>query len=147
MRAVQHDSPVQAYPFGDPRGLELDPKYEHLRELEPLCRVRLPYGGDAWLVTRHEDVRTVLVDPRFSRAAGLGRDEPRVTEYIASRGIMDMDPPNLTRLRKLVASAFTARRVERLRTRALAVASDLADHIEAKDRPRISSKTSVCRCR
>ncbi|TCO53579.1 cytochrome P450 [Actinocrispum wychmicini] len=135
MRAVQHDCPVQAYPFGDPRGLELDPRYEDLRERDPLCRVRLPYGGDAWLVTRHEDVRTVMVDPRFSRAAGLGRDEPRVTEYIQTRGLMDLDPPNLTRLRRLVAGAFTARRVERLRTRALAVATELADRIVAKGSP------------
>jgi cytochrome P450 len=45
------------------------------------------------------------------------------------RGMMDMDPPDLTRLRKLVTSAFTARRVERLRTRALAVATGLVDRM------------------
>jgi cytochrome P450 len=126
MRAVSTDCDKWSYPFNDPHRLELDPMYEYVREHEPLCRVRLPYGEDAWLVTRHEDVRTVLVDPRFSRAAGLNRDEPRVTEDIPQRGMMDMDPPNLTRLRRLVAGAFTARRVERLRTRALVVASELA---------------------
>jgi cytochrome P450 len=69
------------------------------------------------------------VDGRFSRAAGLGRDEPRVTEFIPERGIMDMDPPHLTRLRRLVAGAFTARRVERLRARARTIAGDLVDKI------------------
>jgi cytochrome P450 len=129
MRAVHHDCAVQSYPFTEPRGLELDPRYAHARENEPLCPVRLPYGEDAWLVTRHADVRTVLVDPRFSRAAGLTRDEPRVSEDVPQRGMMDMDPPNLTRLRRLVAGAFTARRVERLRTRCLAVANSLVDQM------------------
>ncbi|MCE7003475.1 cytochrome P450 [Kibdelosporangium philippinense] len=123
------DREVRSYPFGRCQGLELDPIYDHIRENEPLCRVRLPYGGEAWLVTRHEDVRTVLVDTRFSRAAGAGRDEPRVTPHVQPRGMLDMDPPDLTRLRKLVAGTFTARRVERLRTRAVVIANDLIDQM------------------
>jgi cytochrome P450 len=129
MRAVSTDCEVRSYPFAEAHRLDVDPVYDHIREHEPLCRVRLPYGGDAWLVTRHEDVRAVLVDPRFSRAAGLGRDEPRASVATPPRGMMDMDPPDLTRLRKLVTSAFTARRVERLRTRALAIATELVDRM------------------
>ncbi|MEV4316341.1 cytochrome P450 [Actinocrispum sp. NPDC049592] len=120
---------MRSYPFGPAQRLELHPLYGYVREHEPLCRVRLPFGEDGWLVTRHQDVRAVYTDPRFSRAAGIGRDEPRVTEYIPPRGIMDMDPPHLTRLRRLVAGAFTARRVERLRTRAVTIATELADRL------------------
>jgi cytochrome P450 len=134
-RDVTSDDAVRSYPFGVARQLELDPMYRHIQDHEPLCRVRLPYGEDAWLVTRYQDVRMVSVDPRFSRAAGVGRDEPRITEDIPRRGIMDMDPPHLTRLRRLVAGAFTARRVERLRTRAMTIASDLMDKIIEKGPP------------
>jgi cytochrome P450 len=123
---------VRTYPFGVVDRLTVDPTYAHVREHEPLCRVRLAYGEDAWLVTRHQDVRTVYVDPRFSRAAGAGRDEPRVSEYTPPRGMMDMDPPHLTRLRKLVTGAFTPRRIERLRARTLTVAGELADKIVEK---------------
>jgi cytochrome P450 len=123
---------VRTYPFDLVDRLAVGPTYAYVREHEPLCRVRLAFGEDAWLVTRHQDVRAVYVDPRFSRAAGVGRDEPRVSEYIAPRGMMDMDPPHLTRLRKLVTEAFAPRRVEGLQARALTVASELADRIVEK---------------
>jgi len=42
---------LRAYPFGPSDRLELHPLYAYLREHEPLCRVRLPYGEEAWLVT------------------------------------------------------------------------------------------------
>jgi cytochrome P450 len=130
--AAEGATTVRTYPFNVADRLTADPMYAYVREHEPLCRVRLAYGEDAWLVTRHQDVRTVYADPRFSRAAGIGRDEPRLSEYIAPRGMMDMDPPHLTRLRKLVTGAFTPRRIERLRARTLAVAGELVDKIVEK---------------
>lgn len=123
---------VRTYPFNAADRLTIGPTYAEVREQEPLCRVRLAYGEDAWLVTRYHDVRTVYADPRFSRAAGVGRDEPRVADYIPPRGMMDMDPPHLTRLRKLVNGSFTPRRIERLRARTTAVATELADKIVEK---------------
>ena len=68
--------PAHEYPFREPHELDLEPEYARLRVAEPLSRVRLPYGGEAWLATGHEDVRTVLNDPRFSRAALLGQGGP-----------------------------------------------------------------------
>ena len=118
---------VRSYPFSAPRALELDPTYAYVREHEPLCRIRLPYGEDAWLVTRFDDVRTVLSDQRFSRAAALGRDVPRSTPVSPSFGILDMDPPEHSRLRRLLAKAFTARRVEELRPRTQQIADEMLD--------------------
>lgn len=114
------------YPFSAPDRLVLDPHYAEVRAEQPLARVRLPYGEDAWLVTRYLDAKVVLSDPRFSRAASVGRDEPR-TRPMATQGggILAMDPPDHTRLRRLVAKAFTARRVEQLRPRAQEIADDL----------------------
>lgn len=107
-----------AYPFGTPDRLELDGRYGWLREHEPLTRIRMPYGEPAWLVTRYDDVRTVFADARFSRAAAVGRDAPRMYPEPVPGGITDLDPPEHTRLRRLVGSAFTARRVGLLRPRA-----------------------------
>ena len=126
---------MRAYPFGPAVRLELDPLYAHLRENEPLTRVRLPYGDEAWLVLRYDDVRTVLADPRFSRAATVTRDVPRLHPDRVAGGLVDLDPPEHSRLRRLVAKAFTVRRVERLRARAEEVAAELLDGLVAAGPP------------
>lgn len=118
-------SPARPYPFSPPVRLDLDPTYAQLRRTQPMVRVQLPYGEEAWLATRYADVRTVLGDPRFSRAASVDRDEPRMTPQRVDGGILAMDPPEHTRLRRLVARAFTARRVEQLRPRTREIADDL----------------------
>ncbi len=122
-----------AYPFAEPDRLELHPHYRDLLRDEPVSRVALPYGGEAWLAVRYEDVRTVLSDPRFSRAAVVGRDVPRVRPEIDDQAssILNMDPPEHTRLRKLVAKAFTARRVEQLRPRAARLTAELLAALRA----------------
>lgn len=118
---------TRPYPFSEPDRLEVDPVYDELLRDEPVSRVVLPYGGEAWLAVRHADVRTVLGDPRFSRAAVVGKDVPRVRPEIdhQASSILNMDPPEHTRLRKLVARAFTVRRVEELRPRAAELTAEL----------------------
>jgi cytochrome P450 len=119
--------PARPYPFSDPDRLNLDPLYAQLRRREPVARVRLPFGEEAWLATRYQDVKMVLGDPRFSRAASVGRDEPRTSPQPIGGGIMSMDPPDHSRLRRLVAKAFTARRVEELRPATITIAGELVD--------------------
>ncbi|WP_225727902.1 MULTISPECIES: cytochrome P450 [unclassified Nocardia] len=123
---------VRQYPFGEPFRLDMHPQYAKLRSDEPVSRVRLPYGGDGWLVTRYEDVKQVLADPRFSRAITVDREDiPRTTPEPARAGsLLSMDPPEHTRLRKLVAKAFTGRRVELLRPRAQQIVDERLDEIE-----------------
>ncbi|SDY74670.1 Cytochrome P450 [Saccharopolyspora shandongensis] len=119
----------RTYPFSAADKLNLDPIYAHLREQEPLTRIQLPYGETAWLATRYEDAKIVLGDPRFSRAAALDHDEPRLRPNNPQGGLLSMDPPDHTRLRKLVAKAFTARRVEQLRPRTQEIADGLVDRM------------------
>jgi cytochrome P450 len=103
----------RTYPFNSAEALDLDPFYARLRKQEPLSRIQLPFGEAAWLATRYEDAKVVLGDPRFSRAMAVDRDEPRLrTRKSMSGGLLSMDPPDHTRLRRLVAKAFTGRRVE-----------------------------------
>jgi cytochrome P450 len=116
---------VRTFPFPPAPALDLEPEYLSLQRDEPVCQVRFPYGEPAWLVTRHADARTVLGDPRFSRAESLNRDVPRVTEVNFSGGIVAMDPPEHTRTRAACRHAFTARAVARLRDRATALARAL----------------------
>jgi cytochrome P450 len=86
-----------------------------LQQGRPVVQIQLPDGKTGWLVTRYDDVRQVLIDPRFSRAAASGPDVPDTgLGQAAADSILGMDPPEHTRLRRLVAGAFTARRVESL---------------------------------
>jgi cytochrome P450 len=94
----------------------------------PVFRAELPDGRIVWLVSGYENVRQMLVDQRFSRALAVapGRAQQGF-EMFAAGSINGMDPPEHTRLRKLVASAFTARRVEALRPRVADIVNQLID--------------------
>ena len=94
----------------------------------PVFRAELPDGRIVWLVTGYENVRQMIIDQRFSRALAVAPGQARPGfEMFASGSISGMDPPGHTRLRKLVASAFTARRVEALRPRVAGIVSELID--------------------
>jgi cytochrome P450 len=112
-----------------------------LRATEPVCRVTLPTGEEAWLVTRYEDVETVLTDPRFSReqrhAGSTGAGGATLPEefVVVTDRTLQMDGPDHASLRRLVAKAFTARRVEELRPRIREITDDLLDAMSAGGRP------------
>jgi cytochrome P450 len=111
---------------------ELRPLTEH----QPVAPVVLPDGRAAWLVTGYDEVRQVHIDPRFSRA--LAAEQERGTSGFAAFAadtILGLDPPDHTRLRKLVASAFTARRVEGLRPRVIAIVGERLAAMAAGPRP------------
>ncbi|HEX3787103.1 MAG TPA: cytochrome P450 [Pseudonocardiaceae bacterium] len=134
MTTTEHGA--QTYPFSAAEGLALNPRYAELRRDEPLTRVTMPYGGEAWLATRYADIKTVLADARFSRAATVGADVPRGTPLVQQdSSILSMDPPEHTRLRRLVAKAFTARRIGGLRPRAQQVVDELVDTMIAAGPP------------
>jgi cytochrome P450 len=124
------------YPLSKDEGLRLDPLFAALRDQQPVCRVRLPYGGDAWLITRYEDSKKVLSDGRFSRAKTLHADIPRMfPEPDEAESILSMDPPDHTRLRRLVGKAFTVRQIEQLRPRVSELVSGLLDRMERHGSP------------
>ncbi|MFJ5993417.1 cytochrome P450 [Lentzea sp. NPDC092896] len=126
---------ARSYPFGPVDGLDLHPTYAELRDEEPLARVKLPYGEEGWLLTRYDDVRLALSDPRFSLAQAAVRDTPRMGPTRIGAILTDMDPPDHTRLRRLLSHAFTVRRVEQLRDTAHQVAGDLLDEMEKAGPP------------
>jgi len=105
------------------------PAYRFLREAAPLWRA--PTGH--WLLTTHADCVAVLRDARF----GHGNPDASVPDEFKNEAIVSqlrktmllVDPPSHTRLRGLVAKAFTARRMEELRPRIEAIVDNLIDAV------------------
>ncbi len=97
-------------------------------EYPPMSRVVFPSGCEGWLVTRYEDVRLIFSDTRFSRNL-LAPGAPCLIEpgdfSTGEHSILNMDPPDHTRLRKLTAQAFTVRRIAGLRPRIQEIADTL----------------------
>jgi cytochrome P450 len=110
--------------------------FSRMRDERPVTPVMLPRGERVWLVTRYADVRAALADPRLHKdwagkltSPGWVPDE--VTGYLSVH-LLNADPPDHTRLRKLVSKAFTARRVAGLRPRVEAITTALLDALEAR---------------
>ncbi|APE19779.1 MULTISPECIES: cytochrome P450 [Streptomyces] len=133
------DTPqVHFWAVPDLTGLDFDPLLAKLLHEDPVTRVRLPHGeGHAWLVTRYEDVKFVSVDPRFSRQAVWGRSITRVApHFIPMEGAVGFaDPPDHTRMRRVVARAFSARALRSLRDHAQDVMDRLLDRVEEHGAP------------
>ncbi|WP_424888947.1 cytochrome P450 [Streptomyces sp. XH2] len=124
------------FPLPHHDGLGPLPEFAALRRTRPCARIRLPSGDPAWLVTRYADVRTVLADPRFSRSRATRGPGPRMAGVTTlPDSVLAADPPEHTRLRRIVAPAFTARRVETLRHGVARLVDDLLDEVAAHGHP------------
>jgi cytochrome P450 len=131
-------SPAEApVPFPPPPSIfHPSPEMQELQRSKPVVRVEMPDGTTGWLVTRYDDVRQVLVDPRFSRAATVNSNVRRIgPARAAGDSILSKDPPEHTRMRRLVAGAFTARRVEALRPRVAKLVDELIDRMFTLPQP------------
>ena len=114
------------------------PVFAHVRELGPVHPVTLADGHDAWLVVSYEEARAALNDQRLSKDmhAALATGSAVVAEGLPgpdfARHMLTVDPPDHTRLRRLVSAAFSPRRVESLRAHVQTIVDDLLDKIAAR---------------
>ena len=99
--------------------------YRRWSEHGSVHRVRFPDGKIGWVVTGYAEARAALADPRLRKAGANARWAGIAAT--ASTHMLDADPPDHTRLRKLVNQAFTARAVEALRPRAEEITDALLD--------------------
>ncbi len=118
--------------------------YTTLREQGPLSYLDDFAGrGGAWIVTNYDDAIEILKDPRFVKdfqkgfAPQQGQDSSE--EDISARNMfawrrdmLTVDPPDHSRLRGLVAKAFTPRMIEQLRPRIQQITDDLLDAVQQR---------------
>ncbi|MFG3349939.1 cytochrome P450 [Streptomyces sp. NPDC048018] len=102
------------------------PYYAKLREAGPVHEVVTPDGMPAWLVVGYEEARAALADQRLSKSFSAF-DLPLPEGEIIGPHLLIVDPPDHTRLRKLVTGEFTGRRVEALRPRVQQLTDELLD--------------------
>ncbi|EST34822.1 cytochrome P450 family protein [Streptomyces roseochromogenus] len=117
--------------YGDELRRDPHAVYARLREQGPVHLVRPPGAEEdyaSWLVVGYEEARAALADPRLSKD-GSKIDLRFLDEDLIGPNLLTVDPPQHTRLRGLVARAFTMRRVERLRPRVQQITDDLLDEV------------------
>ncbi|MEV0612613.1 cytochrome P450 [Nonomuraea sp. NPDC050404] len=113
------------------------PAYAELRESGAPHLVRLRSGLYGWLVTRYDDARAALTDPRLSKDPRhapddwqqAGRGRPLEDRSGLGTHLLTTDPPEHTRLRRLVSGFFTARRLAELRPGIESAARTLASRL------------------
>jgi cytochrome P450 len=128
--------------------------YAAMREKEPVAGVTLPTGGPIWFVTRYAEAMALLKDDErfvndpsnalteeeyallFQQATEHLTDEQQQmaaqTDEILRRHLLRVDPPDHSRLRRLVAIPFTPKYIEGLRPRVQAIADTLLDAVQAR---------------
>src|SRR5437588_1509530 len=113
------------------------PLYHRLRERDP---VHWDAYLHAWVVTRYDDVVTVLQhfsaerSPTPEQLTALGLSELNPIAQVLIRQMLFMDPPAHTRLRALAAAAFTPARVETLRQHIQEITDSLIDTVLPRGR-------------
>ncbi|MGW4200844.1 cytochrome P450 family protein [Streptomyces sp. NPDC004726] len=117
------------------------PAYAWLRENAPVHRTRLPSGVEAWLVTRYADARQALADQRLSKNPAHHAEDAQGKSKTGIPGersanlmthLLNIDPPDHTRLRRLVSKAFTPRRVAEFAPRVQELTDRLIDGFAAR---------------
>ncbi|OXM59600.1 cytochrome P450 [Amycolatopsis vastitatis] len=134
---------VPDFPLGRANGIGPPRGYEALRRDEPVSRVRVADGHVAWLVTRFEDARRVLVDSRLSADRthpGFPMLEPvtpqsRRNIAAVAKSLVGLDPPEHNVRRRMLITEFTFRRIQRLRPYIRQVADDSVDALVAAGPP------------
>ncbi|MDX3107685.1 cytochrome P450 [Nonomuraea angiospora] len=132
---------VLSYPIPSEAALEPPAEWAELRGKCPVARVTLPSGDEATLLTRYEDVKQVLADPRFTRllnapdAARLSaNDDGGLFSSEMAAVIPDSGEPH-QRWRRLVGKYFTAKRMAALRPAMAQMAEQLIDDMVERGAP------------
>jgi nocardicin N-oxygenase len=136
MLANEENGVCPHFPFSSRRPVDLEPEYAEFRRDKPVTKVELPYGGQAWLLSRMAETKAALGDARLSRQAMQG-DVPRYIEELITdvSALPLLDPPEHLRTRRMIAQAFKKRRIEEMRPRLTEVVNDLLDRMMEKGRP------------
>lgn len=122
------------------------PALAELRAHRPVCRVDGP-RYDSYLITRFDDARTALTDARLSKDLyGPGQHYLRIfgpNSEALNRNMLNSDPPEHSRLRRLVSQAFAPRRVEALRPRVAQIVDALVDRFAGRGEAELMAEFAI----
>jgi cytochrome P450 len=111
--------------------------YATLAARGPVQQVRLPNGATGWLATGYEAVRAALTHPDIRKGgpsvAPYAEELPPGIAAAINHHMLAMDPPDHTRLRKLVSAAFTRRRMDALAPSIQQLTDDLLARLADQD--------------
>lgn len=131
---------VLDFPFRAPNALDPPKEWAELRDRCPVAHVRLPSGDKAVLLTRYEDVRQVLSDPRFTRNL-TAEDAARTTANEAG-GVFESEAATEIsegeqhqKWRRLIMKWFTVKRISMMQERIEQMANHLIDEMVKKGPP------------
>jgi cytochrome P450 len=127
------------FPYRRADPLQPPPQYAQARSTQPILPVSLWNGRRAWILTRYDDMRSVVTDPRFS-GEFAHPDFPTVTEARVvvdkeERAFVGMDNPRHDHYRRMFTKEFSAKRMMALRPKMAAIANRLIDALVAQPQP------------
>ncbi|MGW2839943.1 cytochrome P450 [Streptomyces sp. NPDC001493] len=134
-------TPHTEYPMARATGCPFDPPpaLREQRDGGPISRVRLWDGSTPWLITRHDQVRALLGDPRISadpaRPGYPHRDAGAKARAGTRQTFITMDDPDHARLRRMVTAPFAIKKVEAMRPAIQRIVDDLLDTMLAAPGP------------
>ncbi len=122
------------YPLAPIAAIEPPVEWEELRQQCPVAHVRLPSGDQAALLTRYDDVRQLIADPRFARNSSE-KDAARISMLDQQESPIPRLGEGHQRWRRMLTKWFTAKRMAELRPRIEAMAEQLVDEMVAQGQP------------
>ncbi|MBV8933769.1 MAG: cytochrome P450, partial [Kutzneria sp.] len=80
---------LPSLPFPRPSAFDLAPELLRLQEQGPITRVRTAAGDEAWLVTRHDEVKALFADPRLGQSHPEPERAAKVSNSVLIGGARD----------------------------------------------------------
>ncbi|MEV6416676.1 cytochrome P450 [Kribbella sp. NPDC051718] len=125
---------MNSSPFVETSGIARHQSFAELGAKGPIHHLQLFTGVPVWLVTGYPETRELLAHPDVVRSMTDGPHRDEINSELISAmeyHMLSVNPPDHTRLRKLVSAAFTRRRIELLEPRIREIASSLLDEMAA----------------
>jgi cytochrome P450 len=125
-------------PFAQSVALTLAPLLQTLQAERPVTRVRTPAGDEAWLVTRHAEVKELFSDRRLGRSHPDPEHAPQISNAAILGGPMgnyETEPADHAQMRALLVPFFSAKRMAALRPRVEEMVDQLLDDLATRTPP------------
>jgi cytochrome P450 len=134
----QEELPSYPFPFAE-HSLERPAIFDRLQKECPVAHVKMPFGGNAYLLMQHADVVKAYTDPRCGMALGSDGDVPRLEagDVTGNMGdtLFSVSDARHNKVRRLVTQAFTVKHANELRPRVVEVTNKLIDAMEQAGPP------------